>query len=651
MLRFTILLFLLIWPVMVYAQVKADFSAPDTVCIDQPVTVTDLSTGPITSYNWNFCSANLNDDPIGQNLGNMGNLDGPAFIALVKDQHDINYAFITNFTHGTLTRLDIGKSLSNQPNGVYLGDLNGVIPESTEGIQVKYDSDNGNWYGFIVGGKTGLSKLIRINFGPNLNNPTPTTTDLGNPGNLLAFPIDLYMVEENNKWYGFTVNQGDNRNDLIRITFNGLDDNTPIVESMGDMGGKLNGPSGIMPVYEGGNWYFFITNFYSHALTRLNFGPSISNKTPHSDNFNSLLALINPFDLSIIKDCGKYFGFVLDRIGNAVRLDFPSGISGEPVVSNLNIAGLFSPHGISDVRREGDSIYLYIANSANSTIMRLFYQTCNAPTFQTSLLKQPADFAYTRVGKFNIHLIVNRGLPNEKDTCKNIVVFPKPETSLGPDTTICYNTSIMLHPTNSFRSYKWMDGSTNQTYTADSAGLVWVEAKDRYGCKATDSINISIYPKTLDLGPDVTAQRGDVQNIEAIGNFKSYHWSTGETKRAIAIFHEGKYIVSVVDQHNCIQTDDIYITYETYIPNFFTPNNDGLNDLWVIPFLKNYPDAVIKIYDRYGKLVASKKGSDLGDKGWDGNYNGAALPMDSYWYFIDLKDGSDIIKGFVTIKW
>ncbi|MGZ8550623.1 MAG: hypothetical protein ACXWV2_08180, partial [Chitinophagaceae bacterium] len=58
----------------------ASFSAPDTVCVNQSVPVTNTSTGA-TTYNWNFCTANINTTPTGSNLGNPGNqLTTPCFI-------------------------------------------------------------------------------------------------------------------------------------------------------------------------------------------------------------------------------------------------------------------------------------------------------------------------------------------------------------------------------------------------------------------------------------------------------------------------------------------------------------------------------------------------------------------------------------------
>nr|WP_231385508.1 MULTISPECIES: T9SS type B sorting domain-containing protein [unclassified Flavobacterium] len=83
-------------------------------------------------------------------------------------------------------------------------------------------------------------------------------------------------------------------------------------------------------------------------------------------------------------------------------------------------------------------------------------------------------------------------------------------------------------------------------------------------------------------------------------------------------------------------------------PKFFTPNSDGYNDYWNLkginsPFYKN---AIIFIFDRYGKLLKQLSPSSLG---WDGNYNKEQLPSDDYWFTIKLEDGREA-KGHFSLK-
>lgn len=624
------------------ASAQINFTVKDTLCVNDSVFVENKSVTGKT-YFWHFCSANLSYAPEGQSLGNLGNLNGPAFTALVKDQNDDYYAFTTNHTDGTITRLFIGKNLLNPPVAVNLGNIGGKIPLHTQGIQIKYS--NGNWYGFVVGGLAGESKLVRLDFGPSLNNNNPAVVDFGNPGNKLQYPIDLYLLHDNTNWYGFTVNFSGNN--VTRFDFGNNLINTPTLTNISNLG--LSQPCGIMPVNSEGKWYFFISNFNKHSLTRLEFQSSLSNLSPQVTHFTNLQGLQYPFDLSVIRDCGKHFGFLVNRYGDACRLDFPSGLDNDPAVTSLGkIGGLSSPHGISDVYREGDTIYMMIANENISTLSRLYYPSCTAPTIFTSTQYQPPKFAYRFEGNFNIQLVINKGLPDEQALCKNVIVFPEPHTAIGKDTAFCHGRKITLHAGPEFLSYKWHDGSTDSLFVADTTQLVWVQAKNKRGCLAHDTVRITTYIKTVNLGNDTIIPRGEVFTLDAGSGYTSYKWSTGDNSQTITRSQEGKYVVSVVDIHNCPQSDDKIVRYLTYIPNFFTPNGDGSNDVWVIPFLDNFPNAEVKVFDRYGKLLHTQRGNN---NSWDGTFNGKKLPKDSYWYFIDLKDGSEVIKGFVTIKY
>ena len=82
------------------------------------------------------------------------------------------------------------------------------------------------------------------------------------------------------------------------------------------------------------------------------------------------------------------------------------------------------------------------------------------------------------------------------------------------------------------------------------------------------------------------------------------------------------------------------------VPNTFTPNNDGTNDRWEIKYLDTYPNCSIEIYNRYGEKLYSSIGYPLP---WDGTYKGAALPVGTYYYIINPKNGRKVITGSVTI--
>ena len=101
----------------------------------------------------------------------------------------------------------------------------------------------------------------------------------------------------------------------------------------------------------------------------------------------------------------------------------------------------------------------------------------------------------------------------------------------------------------------------------------------------------------------------------------------------------GFYNLYVRDELQC---EEVVITVPVlYIPNFFTPNDDGYNDVWQIKgvFSSDYIYSNILIFDRYGKLL---KNMTLNQNFWDGTYNGLKMPSSDYWYSIELQrsDGS-----------
>ncbi|PQB03085.1 hypothetical protein BST83_17300 [Polaribacter filamentus] len=78
-------------------------------------------------------------------------------------------------------------------------------------------------------------------------------------------------------------------------------------------------------------------------------------------------------------------------------------------------------------------------------------------------------------------------------------------------------------------------------------------------------------------------------------------------------------------------------------PVFFTPNNDGFNDIWNIKGLEVQPEAQITIYDRYGKIITIYKPTS---PGWDGLYNGKKMPSNDYWFTIEYIDTENIPRVF-----
>ena len=107
----------------------------------------------------------------------------------------------------------------------------------------------------------------------------------------------------------------------------------------------------------------------------------------------------------------------------------------------------------------------------------------------------------------------------------------------------------------------------------------------------------------------------------------------------------GAYTIYIKDFSKCsiFQREVALLDY----PRFFTPNGDGVNDLWKIKFSELEPDIEILIFDRYGKLIIALKPTDYG---WDGTLKGNALPQSDYWFLVKRPSRGLQHTGHFTLK-
>ncbi|HEX2684088.1 MAG TPA: SBBP repeat-containing protein, partial [Ferruginibacter sp.] len=166
----------------------------------------------------------------------------------------------------------------------------------------------------------------------------------------------------------------------------------------------------------------------------------------------------------------------------------------------------------------------------------------------------------------------------------NLTVREKPNPKLGTDRNICQGENIILDP-GAFSSYLWQDGSTAAQYSVSVPGTYIVTVTNQFNCKASSRIIFrkSVAPPSDFLPNDQELCTGNVLKINLPG-YQSYTWSTGNTSSNIEIRKAGDYYLTVKDFDNCVGTDMISIKeincIPVGIPNAFTPNNDGINDVF-----------------------------------------------------------------------
>lgn len=98
-----------------------------------------------------------------------------------------------------------------------------------------------------------------------------------------------------------------------------------------------------------------------------------------------------------------------------------------------------------------------------------------------------------------------------------------------------------------------------------------------------------------------------------------------------------------------VEPEDTIVRMPIIPKEHFSPNDDGVEDLWTIENIEQYPEAKIRIYDRSGRVLFETKGYDNTNNAWDGTYKGNACPSDDYWFVIDIESLDKQFKGHFTL--
>ncbi|MFH0841478.1 MAG: gliding motility-associated C-terminal domain-containing protein, partial [Bacteroidota bacterium] len=209
-------------------------------------------------------------------------------------------------------------------------------------------------------------------------------------------------------------------------------------------------------------------------------------------------------------------------------------------------------------------------------------------------------------------------------------------------------------------TYSWSTTPVQSTATASglTAGSYTVTVTDAQGCTVTGTVTIS-EPAALALdaiptsascpdSPDGSITLAITGGTSPVGVI----WADGFTTQNRTGLLPGTYSVVVTDVNSCAASLDVEVDYVgsfgcLVIPEIITPNGDGFNDEWIIRNVDIFPDAEIKVFNRWGRMVYN--GKNLLSNPWDGTFKGKPVPTDSYHYILYLNDGSDPRSGVISV--
>ncbi len=164
----------------------------------------------------------------------------------------------------------------------------------------------------------------------------------------------------------------------------------------------------------------------------------------------------------------------------------------------------------------------------------------------------------------------------------------------------------------------------------------YIDVRHTNGCiQRTDLFDIGdLAPVSLILS-EGSAQGEIIATAEGGTGEYQYTFNNGDSGGTNVFFvtEEGTYTVLVTDSAGCEALASIVIEITgPCIPNYFTPNGDGITDGWTVGCAEDFPNLTFDIYDRYGRKVATYRVGEF----WDGKYNGKELPTGDYWYVVNL---------------
>ncbi len=281
---------------------------------------------------------------------------------------------------------------------------------------------------------------------------------------------------------------------------------------------------------------------------------------------------------------------------------------------------------------------------------------------------------FTNPGSYQVVLKVRNSTSCvAKDFTQTIVIRASPVADFLTSSPGCNNAAIIftdLSWTAQGRIVKWEwdfgDGikaentvsvSPTHKYTSGGQFKISLKVTNEFGCESMISRQLDITTPFLEVGANTFILRGGAVrfNIQATGTNLKYKWTpaTGLDRDDIknptaSPSTETRYSVTISSDEGCILEDDILVKVleMPFVPNTFTPNGDGINDLWNIEYLDSYPAVSVNIYNRFGIKVFGSIGYL---KPWDANLNGQMLPVGTYYYVIDAKIGIPVFKGWVAV--
>jgi gliding motility-associated-like protein len=299
----------------------------------------------------------------------------------------------------------------------------------------------------------------------------------------------------------------------------------------------------------------------------------------------------------------------------------------------------------------------------------------------TSTQPDPSHY-YTTDGKLLVTLAVQT-----KDNCAEnyvdtVMVWQTPHPSFTVVNAFCatgplqFQGSLLVPEVDSVVwAWNFGDGqgsalqNPQNTYARPGNYTVSLKTSVAYGCSDTTSQTFTIYPLPAIKGPaQITTPVGFPIALPMTysSNIMAWSWTPSSdlscadcpNPLASPIFRT-EYTVTVTDSNNCVSKDSIEVvticnSNNYFLPNTFSPNGDGVNDVFYPRGRSLYNIRSMRVFNRWGQMVFERRDfpANSASDGWDGTFNGRPSPVDVYVYMVEVVcDNAQVValNGNVTL--
>ncbi len=472
----------------------ADFDVESITCLNQKLSLKNNSSSDATTFFWDLCLTDIQAAPTVKLLGAAGSISNLGAIDVVNDNQKW-YGFIPGRGDNHLYRLDFGTVLTNGFTLVDLGDFGGALNMPKN---LKIIKENGQWNGLLVNVS---NSLVRLSFTNGLSQ-TPIVENLGNLGRMNA-PIGLDIVRDGTDYVALISSYG---GVLSIINFGTSILNTPSLSNIYSFGvSPVSGPVGISLVKDSDDvWRGIISSYNDGKIYRVNF----DNGLYQFPNFTSLTTVSNPTETRLVFEGGEYYGFVVNQVGNLLRIKFGESIlSGGEIFESLgNFGSLYNLDAFSLVKYNG-TWNGFAADRVTGNVYNFsFFSECNYVNTDQSEDVEPIGIKYSASGNYHISLMAFDNLGNSVEVTKPIEVngIIAPEFAIAIENACVQNMvgfSVSGNPAYNIISFEWDFGdnqissqeSPNHIYNSSGEFNVKFNGATDNGCKNSTSVIHKVY--------------------------------------------------------------------------------------------------------------------------------------------------------------